>query len=123
MLCGILFGMFGSRRPAASGAALPTDTTGRRGRRRKELMAPLLKLVGGLEHFLFSIIYGIILEETRSHTLEMLQIFILSLFCRFFVIFFVVFFVISVLSVIFLSFFCRFFVISVLSVIFFVIFL
>ena len=50
------------------------------------------------------------LEETRSHTLEMVQIFILSFFCRLFF----SFFVISVLSVIFLSFFVVFFVISVL---------
>ena len=52
------------------------------------------------------------LEETLSHTLEMVQIFILSFFCPFLVSFF---FVISVLPVIFLSFqfwsvmFCHFF--------------
>ena len=44
------------------------------------------------------------LEETRSHTLEMVQIFILSFFCRLFF----SFFVISVLSVICLSFFVVF---------------
>ena len=56
------------------------------------------------------------LEETRSHTLEMVQIFILSFFCRFFL---VIFFVISVLSVIFFVIFLSFFfVISVSSVIF-----
>ena len=77
------------------------------------------------------------LEETRSHTLEMVQIFILS----FFVVFVVIFFVILILSVILFVVFCHvfcyfnfvchfvchffvvFFVISVLFVISFVIFL
>ena len=63
---------------------------------------------------------SIVLEETRSHTLEMIQIFILSFFalfrhfiffCHLFGHLFCHFFVVSVLSVMFLS----FFVISVLA--------
>jgi len=61
-----------------------------------------------------------VLEETRSHTLEMVQIFILSFFCRFFCHFFCHF---SFVCHFVCHFFVVFFVISVSSVIFFVIFL
>jgi uncharacterized membrane protein len=91
-----------------------------RHQRRKEKVIQKLPLI------------AVSLEETRSHTLEMVQIFSLSFFVGFFVMFFVisvlpviffchffvVSFVISVLSVIVLSFFVVFFVISVLSVIY-----
>jgi hypothetical protein len=74
-----------------------------RHQRRKEKVIQKLPLI------------AVSFEETRSHSLERVQLFSLS----FFVGFFVMFFVISVLPVIF---FCHFFVvsfvISVLSVIY-----
>ena len=57
---------------------------------------------------------SIVLEETRSHTLEMIQIFILSFFCVFSYFFCHFNFVCHL--------FCHFFVVSVLSVFFFVVF-
>ena len=51
---------------------------------------------------------SIALEETRSHTLEMIQIFMLSFFCVFFVIFLSFQFCLSFVWSFVLSFFCRF---------------